>query len=586
MCMFQEQKLIELLVCVYGEQPAHFIFDCIIQKINRFRQETPQSPELSQNDLVSEKDAIMITYGNFIEDGETPPLQTLAKFLDRYLNKHVSIVHILPFYPYSSDDGFSVIDYRAVNPDLGSWDDIHNLTKNYRLMFDAVINHISSKSDWFKGFVKNQEQFKEYFITNADSWDLSKVVRPRTSDLLTEVETSNEARKVWTTFSADQIDLNYANPNVFLEIIDLLLYYVRMGASVIRLDAIAYMWKESGTTCIHLSQTHQLIKVMRLVLEMTAPQTILITETNVPHQDNISYFGNIDRETGVGDEAHMVYQFPLASLVLHTLITGNSNQINQWVESLEDTGIFMNFIASHDGIGMMPAVGLISDEDIERIIAQVKSHQGLVSYKSNPDGTETVYELNTTLYDALNNPNQPNSSLDVARFMASQVIMLSLAGVPGIYFHSLLGSRNAHDYVKKTGRVRSINRKGFSLNELKQTLADPENIHCKVFNQYAHLLEVRSSEPAFHPQGKQSVHWVSKKVFALERQSPDGKSKILALINISPDEYALKLDLSLTNLITGHRFFDLIGGTEMRQQENCLVIALKPYQALWIKAED
>ena len=269
MCMSQEQKLIELLVCVYGEQPAHFIFDRIIQKINRFRQETPQSPELSQNDLVSEKDAIMITYGDFIEDGENPPLQTLAKFLDRYLNKHVSIVHILPFYPYSSDDGFSVIDYRAVNPDSGSWNDIHNLTKNYRLMFDAVINHISSKSEWFKGFIKNEEQFKAYFITNADSWDLSKVVRPRTSDLLTEVETSNGTRKVWTTFSADQIDLNYANPNVFLEIIDLLLYYVRMGASVIRLDAIAYMWKESGTTCIHLSQTHQLIKVMRLVLEMT-----------------------------------------------------------------------------------------------------------------------------------------------------------------------------------------------------------------------------------------------------------------------------------------------------------------------------
>jgi len=453
-------------------------------------------------------------------------------------------------------------------------------------MFDAVVNHISSKSEWFTGFINGDDRYQDYFITDADNWDLSNVVRPRTSNLLTTVETSVGPQKVWTTFSADQIDLNFANPTVFLEIINLLLFYVRKGASVIRLDAIAYLWKESGTTCIHLPQTHRLIKVMRMVLEMVDPYMILITETNVPHIENISYFGNINPETGVGDEAHMVYQFSLAPLVLHTLITGNTDRINQWVENLEPTGIFMNFIASHDGIGMMPAIGLISDDDIQRIIDQVKAHQGLVSYKSNPDGSKTVYELNTTLYDALNNPNKLNPPMDIARFIASQIIMLSLAGVPGIYFHSLLGSRNAHDFYQETGRERSINRKGFQYNSLVGTLSNPENVHSQIFKQYVRLLDIRTSEPAFHPEGPQKVLRVAGEVFALERHSPDEDSKVLVIVNVTEDPFTTNVDLSNTDLQNHTRFMDLISGKEIFGKENRLEIALNPYQALWLKVID
>ncbi len=580
--MAQEKKLFEHLVNVYGIEQAPRLRDRILQMIRKFKQETLIHTEINQNANISEKDVILITYGDFIKNNEHPPLRTLAAFLDEYLKDQISIVHVLPFYPYSSDDGFSVIDYRAVNPALGSWKDIHHLAKNYRLMFDAVINHISSQSAWFTGFLNGDEQYQDYFITDVDDWDLSKVVRPRTSDLLTEVETSTGLKKVWTTFSADQIDLNFANPDIFLKIIDLLLFYVRHGASVIRLDAIAYMWKESATSCIHLPQTHHLIKVMRLVIEMAAPQTVLITETNVPHEENISYFGNIDPETGVSDEAHMVYQFSLAPLVLHTLITGNTNNINAWVESLELNGIFMNFIASHDGIGMVPAIGLMQDEDIARIISQVKEHQGLVSYKSNPDGSKTVYELNTTVYDALNNPQQPNPPMDIARFIASQVIMLSLAGVPGIYFHSILGLHNAQDHFLKTGRERSINRKGFRLDALINTVTDPKSLHHQVFKQYQHLLTIRTSEPAFHPRGNQIVHWFSQHVFALERHSPDGQSKVLVFINVTGAECALIIDLTQTGLKNSPHLIDLIERKEFHHKNNSLEIKLKPYQALWL----
>jgi sucrose phosphorylase len=581
-----ETKLLEHLIFVYGEFRAQAVHDRIMEAISQFTQETLHIQDFDDPADISEKDVILITYGGFIKQEGQSPLQTLTVFLDKHLKDQISIVHILPFYPYSSDDGFSVIDYRLVNQDLGSWADIRGLSQNYRLMFDAVINHISRESDWFKAFIEGDDQYEDYFITGAESWDLSNVMRPRTSNLLTEVETANGPRKVWTTFSGDQIDLNYANPEVFLEIVELLLFYVRQGASVIRLDAIAYLWKESGTSCIHLPQTHRLIKILRLVFDLVAPHVILITETNVPHEENISYFGDIDEATGVGDEAHMVYQFPLAPLVLHTLISGRTNDINEWIEALEPTGVFMNFIASHDGIGMMPAIGLIDEKDVETMIAQVKAHGGLVSYKSNSDGSDAVYELNTTVYDALNNPNQPDPPMDIARFIASQVMMISLAGVPGIYFHSLLGSRNAHDYYQQTGRARSINRKGFHFDELETMLSDPKNIHSQVFEQFKRLLDIRTSESAFHPQGGQRVIRVSDRIFALERSSLDHVSKVLVLLNVTKDNCDISVDLSDTGLPEAHRFIDLIGNYEIAGHSERLEITLKPYQAMWLKAMD
>ena len=579
----KKEKILDHLIFVYGENQARKTNERILSAITCFKEERSHIPGLTNEHVISEQDVILITYGDSIKQSGQSPLQTLSAFLDTYLDDQISMVHILPFFPYSSDDGFSVMDYRLVNPDLGSWNDVQDLAEDYKLMFDAVINHISSESEWFRKFIEGDEHYWGYFITGAESWDLSKVVRPRTSRLLTTVETAKDTQMVWTTFSADQIDLNYANPEVFVKIIELMLFYVRQGASAIRLDAIAYLWKESGTTCIHLEQTHRLVKVMRLVLDWVAPHVDLITETNVPHQENISYFGAIDQETGVGDEAHMVYQFPLAPLALHTLIVGSTSIINDWIEGLEPTGTFMNFIASHDGIGIMPARGLIDQEGIDRIIAQVKAHGGLVSYKSNPDGSETVYELNTTLFDALNDPYHPDPTLDVARFIASQVIMISLAGVPGIYFHSLFGFRNAHDYYKMTGRARSINRKSFEFSEIEMMLSDPENIHCHVFEQYKRLLEIRTTESAFHPQGAQTILRVSERVFALERQSPDGSTIILVLLNVTANDCEIDVDLNNTNLRDGSRFLDLISGDEFTCQQARLSITMTPYQPMWLK---
>jgi len=328
------------------------------------------------------------------------------------------------------------------------------------------------------------------------------------------------------------------------------------------------------------------VKLMRLVLDMTGKDVVVITETNVPHDENISYFGNLDPQTGSTDEAHMVYQFPLAPLVLHTLMTGSAGPISKWVDSLHESGIFFNFIASHDGIGVMPAKGVLSEQEVEAIVDQVLAHGGKVSHKSNPDGSQVVYELNTTLFDALNDPQNPNANLDIPRFMASQVILLSLAGVPGIYYHSLFGSRNSQSNLQRTGRARSINREKFDLSELETILNDPGSHQAQVFLQYKHLMSMRINQAAFHPQGEQKVLFLDDRVFSLLRTSPDGSSRILTMVNISSDTVKLSIDTQELGITAQEKLEDLISRTIFEDKSGRLELSLEPYQALWLKNTD
>jgi sucrose phosphorylase len=394
---------------------------------------------------------------------------------------------------------------------------------------------------------------------------------------------------VWTTFSNDQIDLNFANPLVLFEIIDLLLFYVGQGAEIIRLDAIAYLWKEIGTSCIHLPETHQVVKLFRAVLDEVAPGVILITETNVPHAENVSYFGQPLRDEDVqptmrGDEAQMVYQFPLAPLVLHTFHNGDASVLTEWAANLNTpypTATFFNFIASHDGIGVRPAEGLLSPEEVQYLVERTLAHGGQVSYKLNPDGSQSAYELNITLYDALNDPSNPDLETDVQRFLASQALMLSLAGVPGIYIHSLFGSRNCQTCFQTTGRARSINREKFNKAELEQALADSQSRESRVLYGYTQLLQARRAHPAFHPFAPQVILDLDTSVFALLRFDLEGNEHILSLINVTNREQELDIDLAHWDLTGYKRWRDLVTGIEYEADQLNFSSRLNPYQYAW-----
>lgn len=495
--------------------------------------------EKDRGPLWDERSIILITYGDQVRREGQPALEAQRQFLLDYgIDEVVNGIHILPFFPYSSDDGFSVIDYRRVDPGVGDWRDVHRLGERFRLMFDFVVNHCSQHSEWFQGYLKGEDPYTGYFIDIDPSADLSAVTRPRSLPLLTPFETSRGTKHVWTTFSDDQVDLNFQCPDVLLEVLDVLLFYVRHGASVIRLDAIGFLWKRIGTTCIHLPETHAAIRLMRALLDDLAPETVLITETNVPHEENVSYFGD-------GDEAHAVYQFSLSPLLLDAFLTGDARLLTGWLSSLEDPGdgmTFFNFTASHDGIGVRPLEGLVPPERLEALLERVRERGGLVSTRRTPDGMDSPYELNISYLSALNAPGGLPADVHARRFLTSQGVMLALRGMPGIYFHSLVGTENHTRGVKETGRNRTINRRKFDSDELRALLADESSVQRKVFDGYRRMLAARTARAAFHPDADQNVLDAGHpSVVAFERISLDGRQRILVLANAGNE--SVRVDL-------------------------------------------
>ena len=572
------------LIDIYGRQKAGILNERILEILEIYKRKIPENIQIpGMGPGLSEYDVILITYGDQFQAVGERPLQMLHKFLVEHLINDISGVHILPFFPYSSDDGFSIIDYRNVDPLLGEWEDIKRISNDFVVMFDAVINHTSCQSVWFKSFIRGITPYDEYYIVADPSVDLSMVVRPRALPLLTPVETSSGTKYVWTTFSDDQIDLNYTSGHVLLEIIDLLLYYVMQGARMIRLDAIAYLWKEIGTTCIHLPQTHSMVKLFRAILDEISPRVIIVTETNVPHDENISYFGDFLPETGRTDEAQLVYQFPLAPLILHSLREGNVISLAEWAMTLDSTSLFFNFTASHDGIGVMPARGLLTDDEIQALVEQTISHGGQVSYKANSDGSRSVYELNITLYDALNDPKTTDIDVGVKRFLASQAIMLALLGVPGIYVHSLFGSRNCYPCVDDTLRARSINREKLQYLDLLGELVNNDSQASRVFNGYKKLLKVRKSIPAFHPLGDQQIIILNPSVFSIIRVSPDGNDRVICLTNVTNRRQMITLSKADVDWLNYIFWIDTISDIVYEVRDSKLKLFLDAYQTIWIK---
>jgi len=576
-----KKKIKSHLEFLYNEKEASWVATEIRKLVKKFRKNNPTRAARKSKDFFTEKDAVLITYGDQIQTSGEKPLRTLNDFLTRKVDSEFNTIHLLPFFPYSSDAGFAITDYRSVNSALGDWNDIENIKERFNLMVDAVINHASRENKWFKEFMDDNPEFKDFFIEVDDSWDLSRVVRPRDNHLITETSKTNTSKRVWTTFSSDQVDLNYANPRVLLKIIDLLLFYIEKGAEVIRLDAIAYLWKKSGTTCIHLEETHRVIKLFRAVLDIAAPQVALITETNVPHEENISYFGSD------GDEAQMVYQFTLPPLVLDAFIREDSSKLVEWADDLEypdSESTFFNFLASHDGIGLRPAEGILPKVAIDRMVKRTKKHGGYISYKSDSDGSKSPYELNITYFDALSDPQGKESiELQVSRFMSSQAIMLAFQGVPGVYFHSLVGSRNYQQGVEETGQKRTINREKFTLRQIEKGLTQSNSVRKKVFERFKSLLQIRRKEKAFHPSANQRVLDPRPEVFTLLR-SPEDSADVLCLHNVTGDNIKILPGPELLQELDGSQGSDLLTGEQfdlLPQGE--VEISMEPYQVLWLK---
>lgn len=526
------------------------------------------------NTMWSQRDAVLITYGNSITDGQHKPLDLLHDFLTTHLEGVLNGVHILPFFPFTSDDGFAVTDYRKVDPALGDWSDIARIARDFHLMSDLVLNHVSSQSPWFNAFRQGHAPYDGFFITADPEADHSRVVRPRTTPLLREVETVEGPRHVWCTFSHDQVDLDFANPEVLLEILRIIRLHIDAGVRIIRLDAVAFVWKQEGTPCIHLPQTHAIVKLLRLLADFATETVVILTETNVPKAENLSYFGQ-------GDEAHSVYNFPLPPLILHALLSGSARYLLDWQRAMPPAPLgcaYLNFTASHDGIGMRPAEGLLPEGEIARMIETVKAGGGLASMRALPGGGEAVYELNTSYFDAMRRTYAGEDGRKIARFLCAQTIMMSLEGIPAFYIHSLLATPNDTDAVARRGMNRAINRHRWDYPMLRALLADPGSDQARVLAALSERLRLRACQPAFHPNATQFTLSLDARVFGLWRQSLDRAQSIFALHNVSSD--TVEVPVSALNLIADEAWADILTGALLRPGEE--VIALAPYQCRWI----
>jgi sucrose phosphorylase len=560
--MDKEKKIKNRLEKIY-KNSSEYLFSKILEKINEFNSKMAKKEKY----VLDEKKSVLIAYGDSIKNNGNS-LETLENFMKLFVGDSINTIHILPFFPYSSDDGFSVIDYKKVNPDLGDWQNIKNLSKSYYLMFDAVINHISSKSDWFKAFLNGEDKYKDYFIVENPEVDLSKVTRPRVFPLLSKYETKNGLKYVWTTFSDDQIDLNYKNPELLLDIIDILLFYVSNGATLLRLDAIGYLWKKVGSNCIHLEETHEIIKLFKDIFDLLNRKVIIITETNVPHKENISYFGNGN------DEAQMVYNFSLAPLILNAFQAHSSKNISKWIRSLEypsEETTFFNFLASHDGIGLLPVKDILDEKEINILIEKVKKNNGKISYKKNSDGTNSPYEMNINYFDALYDSTESEEQ-NIRKFLGAYFIAFSLRGVPGIYIHSLIGSRNWKEGVEKQKHNRAINREKINYEHLLKELSDKKSFRHKIFTNMKEMLEIRKNYKSFSPVSEQEILDSEEGILVIKRINKD--EKIYCIINLTPDRKIL--NLSSVNLF--EESVNLLNNEIIKE-----ILKLESYEYVWLK---
>ena len=511
-------------------------------------------------------EGMLITYADTITKEGEAPLQTLAQFLDGHVGDSVGRLHLLPFFPSSSDDGFAVIDYRRVDHLVGSWEDVRALAERFHLMFDLVINHCSRENLWFADFVSDREPGRHYFITLPQGSDVSAVVRPRTSPLISAVPTYAGIRHVWTTFSDDQIDLDFANPAVLREFVEILFFYAAQGARLIRLDAIAFLWKRLGTSCMSLPESHAVVKALRLLLAYAGADVKLVTETNVPHEENVSYFGD-------GDEADMVYQFSLAPLLLHSYVFGDAAPLTAWAKALQPPppgAAYLNFIASHDGIGLRPLEGLVPEDGIARLVERMRERGGFVTLRTRSGLPPIPYEINISPFSAFGGEER-----NLPAYLGAHSLLMSFQGVPALYIHSLLATPNDLDLVEQTGRTRSVNRGRWTLDDLEAQLADPASIPARTLSHFRSTLACRNAQPAFSADAAQAVLPSPPSAFLMRREG--GGQRILVAASVVGERQSVPLAGSG---LTPGTYPDLLSGGTVTVGGH---IELDPYQVAWLE---
>ena len=538
----------------------------IVQIIHHFNKKNPKKKK-----SISEKTTLVICYGDSVYSEKKKSIKVFQNFFQKKLKDYFDTIHFLPFYPSSSDSGFAVKDHYKVESKLGNWLDIKNVSKSSDVMADMVINHSSARGLWFKNFLKKKEPGKDYFLTVDSKFNTSKVVRPRDHRLLKKIKIFKKSDYLWRTFSPDQIDLNFRNPSVLIQFIKIMIHLINNGVTIFRLDAIAYLWKENGSKCINLEQTHEIIKLLRNITNLLNIKTNIITETNLPEKENLSYFGK-------NDEANWIYNFSLPPLLIHALLFENSIFLNKWSKNLPNTkkgNSYLNFIASHDGIGMRPTEGLFNQKVLNNFLKRLKKNGSKFSYRKVLNKTKKVYEANITVFDALKKSDyDQKGKFYFERYLSAHAIMISFEGIPAIYFNSIFGTANDEAKFIITGNNRDINRYKWNLKNISNKLKDSKTKQNKFYTSICNLLKIRRNQKAFHPNASRINIDLGRKIYGFKRISEDKKQTILCVTNLSSKIQTIKIDKK------NQKMKNLLSSKINIMNKKFLI--LKPFETIWL----
>ena len=564
-----QKKIISILKKIYRQILTKQNIDLLKNEIVQLIEDFNKKNRLNKINI-SEKTSLVISYGDNIYSSQSSSMKIFQKFFQKNLEKLFDTIHFLPFYPSSSDSGFAVKDHYQIDKKIGNWSDLKKISKSKKIMADVVINHASARGLWFKNFLKRKKPGKDYFLTVNSKFNTSKVVRPRDHKLLKKIKIFEKNDYLWRTFSPDQIDLNFKNPSVLLRFIKIIIYLINNGVTIFRLDAIAYLWKQNGTKCINLSQTHEIIKLLRVVTSLLNVQTLIITETNLPEKENLSYFGK-------NNEANWVYNFSLPPLLIHAFLFENSSYLNQWSRKLPSTkhgNCYLNFIASHDGIGIRPTEGLLNEKTLGSFLKRLKKNGSKFSYRKVQNKSKKVYEANITVFDALRKSDfDPKGLFFLERYVSAHAIMISFEGIPAIYFNSLFGKSNDEAKYIITGNNRDVNRYKWNFNNITTKLRDKKSKQSIFYRNIGALLEIKRKQKAFHPNASRFNINLGSKIFCFKRISKDKKQSIICMTNLSS-----KIQTPNFKKIGNYR--DLLNSNLKFREGNSLI--LKPFQTVWL----
>ncbi len=574
---FDRLRLCKLLETIYKDhttEELNLICNQLLQILDNFSEKS-RYEEISEDEKWDESFAVLITYADGVyKKGETT-LVTLRELLSKYFGSLSKVVHILPFLKSTSDGGFAVSSHKSLEEKFGSWEDLKSISNKHYLMADLVLNHVSSSHPWVQQFIKCQEPGLSNVFSPSQDLDWKNVIRPRSSSLFSQINTEDGQKQVWTTFGPDQIDLNWLNPKMTIEFLNLIITYLSNGIKWLRLDAVGFIWKEPGTTCLHLPKAHSIVKILRILLNDLLKDGVLITETNVPQKENLSYL--IPE-----DEADMAYNFPLPPLLLEAIISSRADILNSWIcdwPELPKTTTLFNFTASHDGVGLRALEGLMNEQRIKDLLINCEKRGGLVSHRRLSNGEDKPYELNISWWSAMEDPGRDSNRFQYERFLLTQLLVMSLKGVPAFYLPALLASENDIKSFSMTGQRRDLNREKFKSEKLAAVFNNPESYANKNLKYLRHAMDVRAKLSQFHPQSH--MECLSKNradIVALKRGI--GSKAVFTIHNMTENKInyrfidyefnkLIKNDLNMQDYLTSNKY-------------NSNNIELDPFQVIWL----